>query len=262
MKVVAVIPARFGSTRLPGKPLLKIDGREMILHVADRVKASDVVEEIFVATDDPRIAEVAENGGIPVVMTRLDHASGTDRIAEAALKIEADILVNVQGDEPILPADVIDRAVEPFFEDDALLMGSVKTKLFDHDQLFDPNCVKVVVDQNDFALYFSRSPIPFVRDGMDLASLRLNAEGREFGAFFKHIGIYVFRKDFLLRFASMKPGRLEVAERLEQLRALEAGVRIKVPTVNEDTISVDTPEDLDRVRAVMEESSGRGKTES
>jgi len=249
MKGVVVIPARYASTRLPGKPLMKICGREMILHVAQRAAKASSVSRVCVATDDRRIAQVVEKAGFEAIMTRDDHKSGTDRIAEAARKIDAEIFVNVQGDEPLIDPEHIDRAVEPLLADSNILMGSLKTPLDSREDLFNPNCVKVVVDAGDFALYFSRSPIPFVRGAMDLRNSSMSQNGTNF---YKHIGIYIYRKEFLLRFAARGPGKLEKAESLEQLRALEMGVRIKVPTVDRAGPCVDTPEDLERVEKLME----------
>ncbi len=247
MKVVAVIPARYASTRFPGKPLALIDGVEMIVHVARRAAQARSVDRVVVATDHEAIRDVATRAGFEAVMTRDDHTSGTDRVAEAARAIEADVVVNVQGDEPILDGANIDAALAPFAADANLLMGSLKTPLRDAVDLWNPNCAKVVADADDFAIYFSRSPIPFVRDAMGDDTAR--AWRREFdGVFFKHIGLYVYRADFLQRFAAMPPSRLERIEKLEQLRAIEAGIRIKVPTVESDSFGVDTPADLARLR--------------
>ncbi|MCC6157795.1 MAG: 3-deoxy-manno-octulosonate cytidylyltransferase [Deltaproteobacteria bacterium] len=247
MKVVAVIPARFASTRFPGKPLVLIDGVEMVVHVARRAALARSVDRIIVATDHDAVRDVATRAGFDAVMTRADHPSGTDRVAEAALPLDVDLVVNVQGDEPLLDPEHIDAAVAPFASDAALQMGSLKTPLRDAADLWNPNCAKVVADANDFAIYFSRSPIPFVRDAMDGEPVR---EWRpEFdGMFFKHIGLYVYRKEFLRRFTAMPPSRLEQIEKLEQLRAIEAGIRIKVPTVESDSWGVDTPADLERMR--------------
>lgn len=247
MKVVAVIPARFASTRFPGKPLVLIDGVEMVVHVARRAALARSVDRVVVATDHDAIRDVVTRAGFDAVMTRADHPSGTDRVAEAALPLDADLVVNVQGDEPMLDPDHIDAAVAPFATDPGLQMGSLKTPLRDAADLWNPNCAKVVADASDFAIYFSRSPIPFVRDAMDGQPVR---EWRpEFGGvFFKHIGLYVYRKDFLRRFTAMPPSRLERIEKLEQLRAIEAGIRIKVPTVESDSWGVDTPADLERMR--------------
>ncbi|MCL4233143.1 MAG: 3-deoxy-manno-octulosonate cytidylyltransferase [Deltaproteobacteria bacterium] len=247
MKVVAVIPARFASTRFPGKPLVLIDGVEMVVHVARRAAQARRVDRVVVATDHEGIREVVARAGFEVVMTSPDHPSGTDRVAEAAELVDTDLVVNVQGDEPMLDPDHIDAAVAPFAMDGDLQMGSLKTPLRDAADLWNPNCAKLVADANDFAIYFSRSPIPFVRDAMD-GSVASEWRPEFDGVFFKHIGLYVYRKDFLRRFAAMPPSRLEIIEKLEQLRAIEAGIRIKVPTVESDSWGVDTPGDLERLR--------------
>ena len=252
MKTIALIPARFDSTRLPGKSLLKIRGREIILHVADRVSKTEGISELYVATDDDRIADAVRKSGFGVIMTRADHRTGTDRIAEAAANLDADVIVNVQGDEPMIEPEMIRQALLPFEKDSGLVMGTLKSPLKDYDDLFNPNCAKVVVDDRDFALYFSRSPIPFLRGKMDPAKNRFDADSVSKTPYFIQIGLYVFAKDFLLKFASMKEGALEKAEKLEQLRALEAGYKIKVPTTHCNTVSVDTPDDYEKVKILME----------
>lgn len=253
MKTIAIIPARYQSTRLPGKPLAKILGRELILYVVEAAAKAKTVSEVFVATDDARIARVVSDAGYQAIMTREDHPSGTDRIAEAALTLEADLVVNVQGDEAMILPETIDQAVAPLLSDKSLLMSTLKTPIKDPQELFDPDRVKVVTDREDFAIYFSRAPIPFVRDHMDLGGWGGDWPPPEGIVFYKHLGIYVYRKDFLIRYAAMTPGRLEKSEKLEQLRAMEAGFRIKVPTTGNDSLSVDTPKDLARVRKMMED---------
>ena len=237
-RVVAIIPARFESTRLPGKPLADIDGKPMIQHVYERVSRSPVVTRTLVATDDRRIADSVKAFGGDVAWTKSTHRSGTDRIAEVAAALDDAIIVNVQGDVPFLADGMIDTCIAPLQADETTPMATVKTPLRDVEALHNPNVVKVVCDRNGNALYFSRQPLPFWRDGHDDLSLA-----------FKHIGLYAFRRDFLLRFAQLAPTPLERAENLEQLRALEWGYRISVSEVEAESIEVDTPSDLERARA-------------
>lgn len=230
---IAIIPARFGSTRLPGKPLLRIQDRSLIEHVYRRVEAAERVEHIVVATDDVRIFDAVEGFGGRAVMTRADHASGTDRLAEAARDLDPDtIVVNVQGDEPLIEPAVIDRAIEAIEMRDADIV-TLRTRLTEMDLIRDSSMVKVVVDCNGFALYFSRSPIP--------------SEGPAF----LHIGLYCYRAGFLRYFAALERTPLEIAERLEQLRALEHGHRIRVVEVESQSWGIDTPADIERLERLL-----------
>lgn len=240
MKVAVFIPARFGSTRLQGKPLADIGGKPMIRWVYERASSSALVDSVAVATDDERVAEAVRSFGGTAVMTSPDHASGTDRIAEAAAAVEADVIVNLQGDEPLVEPLMIDAAVRPMLEDRGLLVSTLKTEIKDEDEYRNPHAVKVVTDSEGYALYFSRSPIPY---GADFRELKAKP--------FKHIGLYVYRKSFLLTFSHLPHTSLEESERLEQLRALESGVKIKVVETPYNPVSVDTPEDLERVRAIV-----------
>ncbi len=249
MKISAVIPARYGSTRFEGKPLADILGKPMIQHVYEGVCQSKLIDEVIVATDDQRILEAVKSFGGKAMMTSPTHFTGTDRVAEAAQKLKSDIIVNVQGDEPLIIGSIIDKAIRPLLLDDTLHMSTLMTRIEEVRDWLNPHIVKVVVDQKNFALYFSRSPIPFPRD---LNNGRL--ESHPFGTsrplpqrVFKHIGVYVFRRKFLLNFSKMKPTPLEKLEKLEQLRALENGYRIKVTPVNYEPICVDTPEDLQKI---------------
>ncbi len=237
-QVVAIVPARYESTRLPGKPLAQIDGKPMIQHVYERTRAVDLVERVLVATDDARIADVVRGFGGDVVMTSSAHQSGTDRIAEAATDLDAEIVVNVQGDLPFLDGDTLGAAIALLREDAMLPMATVKTPISDAREVANPNVVKVVTDRDGYALYFSRSPLPYWRTpaGGVLA--------------YKHIGLYAYRRDFLLTFARLEPTPLERAEMLEQLRALEWGFRIRVAETRTASVEVDTPEDLERARAL------------
>ncbi|KXS45898.1 MAG: 3-deoxy-manno-octulosonate cytidylyltransferase (CMP-KDO synthetase) [Candidatus Frackibacter sp. T328-2] len=240
-RVVGIIPARYASTRLPGKPLVDIRGKPMVQHVYERTSKAAVLDEVVVATDDERIKEAVLNFGGEVVMTSKNHQTGTDRLAEAARDIEADVIVNVQGDEPLIAPEMIEEAVRPLLNSEEVVMGTLKKRIKDLTELKNSNLVKVVTDQNDYALYFSRAPIPFLR------------EDREGIDFYKHIGLYAYQKEFLLDFAQMESTTLEQMESLEQLRALENGYRIKVVETKYSSIGVDTEEDLVKVREMMEE---------
>lgn len=244
MKVLGVIPARYGSTRLPGKALVDICGQTMIRRVYQRAARASCLDGLIVATDDERILNEVRRFGGSAVMTSVHHRTGTDRIAEAVSKMDADIVVNVQGDEPLLDPRCIDQVVAPLIEDPTLPMSTLRTPLTNPEDVQDPNFVKVVVDKNEYALYFSRYPIPYARSA-ELAAPH-----------YLHIGLYAYRRDFLLTYASLPSTPLERSEALEQLRALEHGYRIKVPLTEWDSISVDTPEDLERVRRLVEQLEG------
>lgn len=237
-RVVALIPARYESTRLPGKPLALIGGKPMIQHVFERTCAVDVVDQVLVATDDDRIADAVRAFGGEVAMTSPRHQSGTDRIAEVARNLDAEIVVNVQGDLPFLEPAMVQAAVALMHADTFLPMATLKVPIRDEAEMTNPNAVKVVTDRDGFALYFSRSPLPYWRAA---------ASGGILG--YKHLGLYAYRRDFLLRFARLAPTPLERAEQLEQLRALEWGFRIKVAETSGAGIEVDTPQDLERARA-------------
>lgn len=246
MRITAIIPARFASTRFPGKPLAEIAGKAMIERVYERVCLCKTIDRVIVATDDQRIYEAVSGFGGEACMTRDDHASGTDRLAEVAEGLDADLVVNVQGDEPLIDPAMIDAAVKPLKDDPSIVMGTLKSAISDWEEFRDPNVVKVVTDSGGFALYFSRSPIPFPREEWNKGS----AVPSELGAF-KHIGLYVYRRDFLLRFAAMPQSRLEETEKLEQLRALENGYRIRVVETDKICIGVDAPEDVARVERLL-----------
>jgi 3-deoxy-manno-octulosonate cytidylyltransferase (CMP-KDO synthetase) len=241
---VAVIPARYQSSRLPGKPLADIGGRPMIEHVYRRAADAPSVDRVIVATDDERIARAVAGFGGEARMTRHDHASGSDRLAEVAADLCCDVIVNVQGDEPLLPPGMIEEAIAPLREDDAVSIATLRRRITDPREFADPNVVKVVVDRRDFALYFSRHAIPYDRR---TAGLRPCATG-----VYKHIGLYVYRREALLAFARLERAPLEQAESLEQLRALEHGMRIKAVETGYDSIGVDTEEDLQRVRRLVD----------
>lgn len=242
--VVAIIPARFHSNRFEGKPLALIHGRPMIQHVYERAAAVPLLSRVAVATDDERIAACVRGFGGEVVMTRSDHASGTDRLAEAAVLMniaEQDVVVNIQGDQPLFPAEVVTQVASPLLEDPALPMATLIYKIVRPEEITDPNHVKTVFDCNGRALYFSRSAIPFQR----------NPEEPVAPTYYKHLGFYAYRKGFLLTFVSLPEGEWERFEKLEQLRALEYGYAIKVVLTEHDSIEVDTPRDLARVEEIM-----------
>jgi 3-deoxy-manno-octulosonate cytidylyltransferase (CMP-KDO synthetase) len=239
-QVVAFIPARFASTRFPGKPLADIDGRPMIEHVYRRASAASSIHQVIVATDDLRIAtRVSEFGG-RVRLTKATHQSGTDRLAELVSGMDVDIVVNVQGDEPLIDPRAIDQVVAPLLADPTIQMATLYKRITQPAELLDNNVVKVVVDRGGFALYFSRAPIPHIRDPRG-----------GWPPLYRHIGLYAYRRNCLLVLASLEPTPLERAESLEQLRALEHGIRIKAVETPYDSLSVDTPEDLEQVRRLL-----------
>lgn len=242
MKITAVIPARYASIRFPGKALAEIGGKPMIQHVYERTARAKLVSRVIVATDDSRIADVVHRIGGEAIMTSTGHETGTDRLAEVAASLDSDIIVNVQGDEPLICPDMIDQAIQPFLDDNTLQMGTLKTRIKSLHDFLSPNVVKVVTDNQGNALYFSRSPLPFFRDKWK----DLKDESFCCGKLlcYKHVGLYVYRRDFLLKFASMPPTFLEISEKLEQLRAIENGVKIRVAETEFESIGVDTPDDL------------------
>jgi 3-deoxy-manno-octulosonate cytidylyltransferase (CMP-KDO synthetase) len=245
-KILGVIPARYASSRFPGKVLARIPDRNgapktMLQHVFERVSSARYLTSIIIATDDERIFQEARRFGAPVRMTRRDHASGTDRVAEVASAEEAQLVVNVQGDEPLIDPAAIDAALLPLLDDPSLPMGTLKKQIEDPREIDDPNVVKVVTDHAGNALYFSRSTIPHVR---------LLGGARRI-PYYKHVGLYVYRRDFLLAYSDLPIGPLEQAERLEQLRALENGHSIRVVETEYESVGVDTPADLERVVAMF-----------
>jgi 3-deoxy-manno-octulosonate cytidylyltransferase (CMP-KDO synthetase) len=241
--VIAVIPARYFSQRLPGKPLVDIAGKPMIQHVYERALAASLINEVLVATDDERILDAVAAFGGYAAMTPADIQSGTDRIAHIARSLQgADIIVNIQGDEPLISPDMIDEAIRPMIQDRSLTTTTLVRRIESEAELHNPNLPKVVIDNDGSCLYFSRSVVPFLRD----------ADGENWihkHNYYKHIGLYVFRRDFLLRYAQLPQTPLEKAEKLEQLRILEHGFQIKAVVTSHDSISVDTAEDLEQVRA-------------
>lgn len=245
MDIVALIPARYGSTRFPGKPLALLRGKPMIQHVYQHALQVRGLARVLVATDDERIAQTVRGFGGEAVLTRADHPTGTDRLAEVAAGLHAPIIVNIQGDLPAFPPTMVEDAVDLLTHAPDAAMATVKTPITEVEEWYNPNVVKVVTDRNHYALYFSRSPIPFYRDQSPAA--------RDQGGVlaYRHIGLYVYRRDFLLTFTRLAPTPLEEAEKLEQLRALEWGYKIVVSTTVQPTVEVDTPEDLRRAEETM-----------
>jgi len=242
MNVVAIIPARYASTRFPGKPLVDIAGKPMIQRVYERTLQASSVGRVIIATDDARIFDAVTAFGGEAQMTRDDHPSGTDRLAEVASRIDADLVVNVQGDEPLIDPEMIDAAVAPLLADASIVMGTLSTALTDPAEYRSPNVVKVVTDRAGFALYFSRAAIPC---GRDLPAGDIPPQTA------KHVGLYVYRRDFLIAYPTLPETPLEQLEKLEQLRALEHGHRIRVVATDRVSIGVDVPEDVDKVLAAL-----------
>lgn len=245
--ILGVIPARFASSRFPGKALVTIAGKTMLQHVFERASLSRLLSKIIIATDDERIYSEARRFGAPVRMTRSDHLSGTDRAAEIAASETHSIVVNIQGDEPLLDPAAIDAAALSLVDDPDVPMGTLKKRIEVPDEVSNPNVVKVVTDTAGRAIYFSRSPIPYPR----IAG----------AVYYKHVGLYVYRREFLLNYSRLPVGPLERAECLEQLRALENGYPIRVVETEYESLGVDTPEDLARVQFMFEASlrnSGNG----
>lgn len=242
---IGIIPARYGSTRFPGKPLVDIGGKPMVIRVYERAARAATLARVIVATDDRRILEVCREHGAEAVMTRADHATGTDRLAEAAAGLQEDLIVNIQGDEPLLAPETIDLLVESMRRDPAAPMATLAKALLREEDKTSGNAVKVVLDRSGYALYFSRAPIPFPRQA-------------EFHHPLVHIGIYAYRREFLLAYPGLPVGPLERCESLEQLRALENGHRILVLKLPDDyrSLSVDVPEDLAAVREAFARGQG------
>lgn len=241
-QVVVVIPARYGSSRLPGKPLVSLAGKPMVQRVYERAKLAQTVSRVVVATDDQRIVDAIQVIGGEARLTRSDHRTGTERIAEVAAHDSGDIFVNVQGDEPLIDPAAIDTAVGALLEEPAAQVATIATVVRHAADVMDPNVVKTVLDFEGNALYFSRAPIPWIRDTQQKMSVK----------YWKHLGLYVFQKDALLEYPTLPQGDLEKIEQLEQLRWLENGWKIRVAEVAHDSVSVDVPEDVARVEKLLE----------
>jgi 3-deoxy-manno-octulosonate cytidylyltransferase (CMP-KDO synthetase) len=242
-KVVVVIPARYGSTRLPGKPLVALAGKPMIQRVYERARLAQRVDRVIVATDDERIVKAVEGFGGEARMTRPDHRTGTERVAEVAMHVEGEIFVNVQGDEPLLDPVAVDTAVNALLEEPAASVATVATLVKTPKDIVDPNVVKTVLDFDGNALYFSRAPIPWVREEQHRVHVR----------YLKHLGLYVFQRSALLEYPTLPQGELERIEQLEQLRWMENGWKIRVAEVEHDAVSVDVPEDVARVEKLLQQ---------
>lgn len=241
-KTIGIIPARYGSTRFPGKPLAEIFGKPMIVHTYLNSKKAKLLDEVIVATDNELIEAAIKNIGGKAVITPSDLKSGSDRAAYVTKEIDCDIVVNIQGDEPFISGEAIDDAVKPLIDDSSIQVSTLIKRIDDINILHDPNVVKAVKDINDYALYFSRAPIPFIRDTEN------QSEWLKQNMFFKHIGLYVFRTSFLKKFVQMNESNLENCEKLEQLRILESGYKIKCIVTDYESISVDTIEDLAKIQ--------------
>lgn len=255
MKCLAVIPARYGSTRLPGKVLLPLAGKPIIQHVWERARECRLIDDILVATDDSRIMTAVHAFGGRAVMTSSEHQSGTDRIAEAVNASDHPIIVNLQGDEPLIAPETIEAAISPLLDDPAINMGTACTPVHNVDELFNTNCVKVILDAEGNAIYFSRFPIPFHRlPGTTYDTFReaVANDPLLLKHFYKHVGIYVYQRDFLDIFVNLPESYLERIEKLEQLRVLEHGYKIRVAEVRQEILGVDTEEDYLQLKRRME----------
>ena len=243
MTSVGIIPARYEASRFSGKVLAEIGGKPMIQHVWERAKKAKLLDELIVACDDDRIIKAVEKFGGKAVFTAKAHPSGTDRLREIINPLDVDIVVNIQADEPLLHPSMIDNLVSTLLENKDIVMASLMKRIERPQEIDDPNVVKVVVDKNNFALYFSRAPIPFLRD-------KKTAHGQDI-PHYKHLGLYAYTKDFLFTFTKLPVSSLEGYEKLEQLRALENGYRIKMIETKYDTVGVDTPEDMEEVKKIL-----------
>lgn len=242
MDVIGVIPARYSSTRFEAKVLADICGKPMIQHVWERAKLSKLLDDLIIACDDERIANIAKEFGASVVLTSKDHACGTDRIIEVVNPIDVNIVINIQGDEPLIHPMMIDTVAQALLDTPSVSVATIMKRIENLQEVGDGNVVKVVVDKNNFALYFSRAPIPFRAENSAVKS----------PAYYKHIGLYGYTKDFLFTYKNLPVSNLEQTEKLEQLRILHEGFRIKVIETKYDTVGVDTPEDLERVKNYLQ----------
>jgi 3-deoxy-manno-octulosonate cytidylyltransferase (CMP-KDO synthetase) len=247
--VVGVIPSRYASQRLHAKSLVDLAGKSLVQRVYDQAKKASLLDSVVVATDDSRIEEAVRRFGGDVIMTSTDIKSGSDRVAAAALKLKGDIFINIQGDEPLIAPEMIDQAVQLLIDDSAAHVSTLVKIIKSPVELLNANVVKVVMNNKNYALYFSRSIIPFVRDESN------TAHWLDKHTFYKHIGLYAFRKEFLIYYSQLPPSNLEEAEKLEQLRILDAGYKIKAGITTFDTISIDTKEDVARVAAILQQTA-------
>lgn len=241
MNCIGIIPARYSATRFEGKVLANLLGKPVIQHVWEQAKKSQSLDDLIIACDDERILEKARDFGAKAILTSKDHLSGTDRLTEIVHDMDVEVVVNIQGDEPMVHFTMIDDAANALLQNPGCVMATIITPIRDPQLLSDPNVVKVVVDKNGLAMYFSRAAIPFVRDKKSEPRI----------TFYKHIGLYSYTKDFLYTFKNLSASALEETEKLEQLRVLEAGFKIKTIITKYDTVGVDTPEDLKRVEEIL-----------
>lgn len=241
MDVIGVIPARYSSTRFEGKVLVDILGKPMLQHVWERAKRALLLDDLIIACDDERVAKVASGFGAKVIITAKEHPSGTDRIVEVINPIDVKVVINIQADEPLVHPTMIDSLASVLLDNSSLYIATLMKAIEDPDVINNPNVVKVVIDKNNFALYFSRSPIPFHSQNSDI----------KLPVYFKHIGLYGYTKDFLFTYKNQPSAYLERVECLEQLRVLEEGFRIKVIETKYDTVGVDTPQDLEKVKEYL-----------
>jgi 3-deoxy-manno-octulosonate cytidylyltransferase (CMP-KDO synthetase) len=237
-EVIGVIPARYQSSRFEAKVLADLNGKPVVQWVWERARESKLLDELIIACDDERVASVCHGFGAQVIFTAKGHVSGTDRIAEVVNPLDVRVVVNIQGDEPLIHPSMIDNVARAVMDDETIRVATIMRKIERAQDITDPHVVKVVVDKNNFALYFSRSPIPFLARNSEISD----------PVYYKHIGLYGYSKDFLFMYKNMAPSTLERTERLEQLRILQEGYRIKVIETAHDTIGVDTPEDLEKVK--------------
>ena len=249
MEAIGVIPARWASTRFEGKVLADICGKPMIQYVWEQAKEARSLDELVIAADDERVVSAAEGFGGKAIFTAKGHSTGTDRLTEIVNPLDVKFIVNIQADEPLLAPSMIDDLVDVLKRDNSVGMATIIKRITNEDEVTSPNVVKAVVDKNGFALYFSRAPIPYVRD---------DKHKKKTDVYYKHIGLYAYTKDFLFTYTNLPHSKLEGLEKLEQLRALEHGYRIKTVETEYDTIGVDTPEDLELVRKALENKS-RGR---
>jgi 3-deoxy-manno-octulosonate cytidylyltransferase (CMP-KDO synthetase) len=258
MKTIGVIPARWGASRFEGKVLAELSGKPMIQHVWERARESRALEDLIIATDSEEVIRVAEGFGGKAVYTSKDQPSGTDRIAEVVNPLDVEVVINIQGDEPLIHHSMIDGLANMLLNDKSIQMATIVKRITNEKDLLNPNIVKVVVDKDGDALYFSRSPIPYVRGGERHHSIfdvhywfSTHLLKPEFRDYYKHLGIYAYTKDFLFTYTNLPKSKLETIEKLEQLRALENGYKIRTIETEHDTIGVDTPEDLKRAEGML-----------
>lgn len=251
MRIVAVIPARWQSTRLKGKVLADINGKPMVQHVWEKVKKAHEIDDVIIAVDKEKVLKTVEGFGAKAVFTSPEQPSGTDRMAEVANGIDADVFINIQADEPMVHPLMVDELAQVFEYDKNIQMATLVKRIHKKEEITDPNVVKCVIDRKGFALYFSRSPIPYIAGSGSRNLAHKDSPEDVSGRYFKHIGIYAYTKDFLFTFTNLPASTLEEEEKLEQLRVLEHGYKIKTVETRYDTISVDTEEDLERVREIL-----------